>query len=264
VRRGERGQALLVLVAAACAVLVAALVLGAVARGIGAQGRNQRAADLAALAGGRAMRANLDRLLAPASVDGRPNALRLARTAYLALAREGAVATARRNGAERIAVSFPDGTDAAPTRIRVVVRDPAVVEIAGRRRSAPVVAVAEAEIAPGATLADAPGPGDYQGPLAYRQGKPMRPDVALAFDRLAAAAARDGISLLVVSAFRSSAEQARLFAAHPDPRWVAPPGRSLHRLGTELDLGPASAYGWLAANAPRFGFAMRYRWEPWH
>jgi LAS superfamily LD-carboxypeptidase LdcB len=55
-----------------------------------------------------------------------------------------------------------------------------------------------------------------------------------------------------------------LFAAHPDPKWVAPPGKSLHRLGTELDLGPSSAYGWLAANAHRFGFIKRYSWEPWH
>jgi hypothetical protein len=38
----------------------------------------------------------------------------------------------------------------------------------------------------------------------------------------------------------------------------------LHRLGTELDLGPGSAYGWLAANAGRFGFIKRYPWEPWH
>ena len=29
-----------------------------------------------------------------------------------------------------------------------------------------------------------------------------------------------------------------LFAAHPDPKWVAPPGESLHRYATELDLGP--------------------------
>ena len=103
---------------------------------------------------------------------------------------------------------------------------------------------------PARAPAFAAGTGEYAGPLAYRQGKPMRPDVALAFDRLAAAAARDGVSLIVVSGFRSNAEQARLFAAHPDPRWVAPPGKSLHRLGTELDLGPASAYGWLAAHAP--------------
>src|SRR5919108_6045763 len=92
----------------------------------------------------------------------------------------------------------------------------------------------------------------------------MRPDVALAFDRLEAAARNDGVSLIIVSAFRSNAEQARLFAAHPDPRWVAPPGQSLHRFGTELDLGPASAYPWLAANAHRFGFIQRYSWEPWH
>src|SRR3954466_10492842 len=92
----------------------------------------------------------------------------------------------------------------------------------------------------------------------------MRPDVALAFDRMAAAAARDGISLIVVSGYRSDAEQAALFAQHPDPKWVAPPGTSLHRLGTELDLGPASAYGWLAHNAERFHFKQRYGWEPWH
>jgi hypothetical protein len=81
---------------------------------------------------------------------------------------------------------------------------------------------------------------------------------------MAAAAQGDGISLLVVSGFRSDAEQAALFAAHPDPKWVAPPGHSLHRCATELDLGPESAYGWLAANATRFGFEQRYSWEAWH
>jgi hypothetical protein len=93
----------------------------------------------------------------------------------------------------------------------------------------------------------------------------MRPDVALAFDRMAAAARQEaGLWLAVSSGFRSDAEQARLFAAHPDPRWVAPPGESLHRYATELDLGPPAAYRWLAANAPRFGFVQRYSWEPWH
>jgi len=106
--------------------------------------------------------------------------------------------------------------------------------------------------------------GGYSGPLVYRQGKPMRPDVAAAFDRLAAAAAHARMALVINSAYRSDAEQARLFAQHPDPRWVAPPGQSLHRCATELDLGPAVTYGWLAANAPRFGFVKRYSWEPWH
>jgi hypothetical protein len=92
----------------------------------------------------------------------------------------------------------------------------------------------------------------------------MRPDVAAAYDQMAAAARGDGIALLVVSGFRSDAEQAELFAAHPDPTWVAPPGHSLHRCATELDLGPSSAYAWLAANASRFGFVQRYSWEAWH
>jgi hypothetical protein len=105
--------------------------------------------------------------------------------------------------------------------------------------------------------------GGYSGPLAYRQGKGMRPDVAAAFDRMAAAAP-DGISLSITSAFRSDAEQAELFAQNPDPTWVAPPGKSLHRCATELDLGPPSAYGWLARNASRFGFLKRYSWESWH
>jgi soluble lytic murein transglycosylase-like protein len=92
----------------------------------------------------------------------------------------------------------------------------------------------------------------------------MRPDVAAAFDRMAAAARRAGHDLIIASAFRGDAEQARLFAARPDPKWVARPGQSLHRLGTELDLGPPAAYGWLAANAGRFHFVKRYAWEPWH
>jgi hypothetical protein len=45
---------------------------------------------------------------------------------------------------------------------------------------------------------------------------------------------------------------------------VAPPGHSLHRCATELDLGTETAYGWLAANASRFGFVQRYAWEAWH
>ena len=66
----------------------------------------------------------------------------------------------------------------------------------------------------------------------------MRPDVAAAFDRMAAAASADGIALLINDGFRSDAEQAVLWAQNPDPRWVAPPGTSLHRCATELDLGP--------------------------
>jgi hypothetical protein len=69
----EDGQALLLLVGALAAVLVGAFVLGAVARGVGAEGRNQRAADLGALAGARAMRASYDRLFEPPTIASRPN-----------------------------------------------------------------------------------------------------------------------------------------------------------------------------------------------
>ena len=65
--------------------------------------------------------------------------------------------------------------------------------------------------------------------------------MAAAYDRMAAAASAAGHTLIVNSGFRSDAEQAALFEAHPDPTWVAPPGQSLHRCATELDLGPADA-----------------------
>ena len=127
-------------------------------------------------------------------------------------------------------------------------------------------AIAEAYPAEGPALgvpAVASG-GGYSGPLETRQGEGMRPDVARAFDAMAAAASASGHALIVNSGYRSDAEQAALFAANPDPRMVARPGTSLHRCGTELDLGPSGAYGWLAQNAQRFGFVQRYSWEAWH
>ena len=45
----------------------------------------------------------------------------------------------------------------------------------------------------------------------------MRPDVALAFDRMERAARADGVTLLISSGFRSDAEQAVLFAPPPGP-----------------------------------------------
>jgi soluble lytic murein transglycosylase-like protein len=178
---------------------------------------------------------------------------------------------AHRNGAtlQPAHVTFPDASSFAPIRVSVALTDEATVRVpgGGSARKLEVTARATAALTPGLggdAYGNASGDG-YTGPLVYRQGKGMRPDVAPAFDRMAAAAQKEaGIALLIVSAYRSDAEQARLFAAHPDPKWVAPPGQSLHRFGTELDLGPPSAYAWLAANAQRFGFIQRYSWEPWH
>ena len=261
-RHSEDGQALPLAVGALVAVLLGAFVLGGVARAITLRGDGQRAADLAALAGARALREAYPRVFAPSTIDGRPNPAHLERAEYVALGRRIALATGAANGGSDIDVSFP-GQALAPLRVRVVMRDRIVL---GLGVSVGGGATAEAELVPPGSVptASAGTAGEYRGPLAYRQGKPMRPDVALAFDRMAAAAARDGVSLIVVSGFRTNAEQAQLFAAHPDPKWVAPPGRSLHRLGTELDLAPSAAYGWLASNAGRFHFVQRYSWEPWH
>ncbi|MDQ3675250.1 MAG: transglycosylase SLT domain-containing protein [Actinomycetota bacterium] len=263
-QRGGRecGQATVLVLGIAMAVLLGALMLGAIARGIGTQGEQQRAADLAALAAAKTMHRSYSRLFEAPVLSGRPNPAHLEPAQYMALGRRAAVITARRNGARGVDVTFPDAKTFAPVRVRVTVRDP--IEVGARER-VPAGARAEAELAPpgGATLGQ-PGVGEYRGPLAHRQGKPMRPDVAAGFDRMEAAARKDGVALVVVSGFRSNAEQAVLFARHPDPKWVAPPGRSLHRLGTELDLGPPAAYGWLARNAKRFHFIQRYSWEPWH
>jgi hypothetical protein len=260
-RATERGQAVLLVLGILLGVAAGALVLGGIAQGIGAHGERQRAADLAALAGARAMRDAYPGVFAAPGLGGWPGRRHLDRAGYLALGRRIAQATAARNGAHETEVAFPGG-GLAPVRIRVTVRDPVAV---GGGADVASEAVAEAELVPpGAVAPGSPGAGEYRGPFAVRQGERMRPDTALAFDRLAAAARRDGIELIIASAFRSDAEQSRLFAAHPDPKWVARPGTSLHRLGTELDLGPSSAYGWLARHAPAFHFVRRYAWEPWH
>jgi hypothetical protein len=257
----EGGQALVAMVAALCAVAIAAVLLGSVASALGGRDDRQRAVDLAALAAARAMRTAYPQLFVPATADRRVNPRHLDRAGYLSLGRRVALEVARRNGTREVKVTFPDAAEMAPVRVRVAAAEP--VAVLGQPVAVAVHAEATLSPAAGAGAA-ASGEGEYRGPLAIRQGKPMRPDVALAFDRMAAAARADGIALIVASGFRSNAEQAALFAAHPDPKWVAPPGKSLHRLGTELDLGPAAAYGWLARNAERFHFRQRYSWEPWH
>jgi soluble lytic murein transglycosylase-like protein len=266
----ERGQALLLMLGVVAVALVGTLVLVALGQALGGKSRHQRAADLAAVSAAHRMSEDYFRLFEPAALpDGQPNPRHLSTPEYMDRARAFAAAAARRNGVPLggADVTFPGG-GFAPTRVRVRTRGTVSVraENGSRRQEVPVEASATAELAVlgGGGMPEIASGGGYSGPLAYRGGKPIRPDVALAFDRLAAAARADGISLIVVSGFRSDAEQAALFAANPDPRWVAPPGKSLHRLGTELDLGPDAAYGWLAASARRFGFVQRYSWEPWH
>ena len=261
--RREDGQALLLALGGAFALIVAALALVAIAGAITGKGRAQRAADLAAISAARSMRDDLPRLLAPPTLpNGLPNPAHMEKVVYLARARAAAFGVARGNGVgpDRLRVSFPDLASFAPLRARAAVTG----DIDGRRLEASAVAEAAAPAGSTGTMPATASGGGYSGPLVYRNGEGMRPDVAAAFDRMAAAASHAGLALVVNSGFRSDAEQAALFAAHPDPRWVAPPGHSLHRCATELDLGPESVYGWLAANASHFGFVQRYSWEAWH
>ncbi len=227
------------------------------------KGRAQRAADLAAISAARSMCDDLPRLLSPPALpNGVPNPIHIGKTVYLARARNAAIAAGRANGVDpsRLRLSFPDLGSFAPVQAKAVVVGR--LDLGAAPDSVEASAVAEAG-APGTGAGGAPAMasgGGYGGPLVYRNGEGMRPDVAAALDRMAASAAAAGVVLLVVSGFRSDAEQAALFAAHPDPTWVAPPGHSLHRCATELDLGPEAAYPWLAANANRFGFVQRYSW----
>ena len=270
--RDQQGQASIPLVACAVLLLAGALLLAQYGGALAARGGDQRTADVAALAAAQRMGKDFPRLYEPVLLPGgAPNPHRLSPAQYRFRARAAAMRAASANKAQRRIASVRFGASPAPTSVTVSTSHRREVEVPGSaiKRRVTIRTRATAELrftfpALADPLAAHGSGGGYSGPLAYRQGKPMRPDVALAFDRMAAAARGAGVSLAINSAFRSDAEQARLFAAHPDPKWVAPPGTSLHRYGTELDLGPPSAYGWLAANARRFGFIKRYAWEPWH
>src|SRR6478672_983676 len=257
----ESGQALLLALGATFVLLAGAVALVAIAGAVTGKGRAQRAADLAAISAARSMRDDLPRLLAPPTLPGGlPNPAHLGKRAYLARAQAAAFDVGEANGVDpgRVRITFPDRQSFAPVRAKAVVV--ARLEVGSAPSQVEASATAEAA-APMGAVEGAPtmaSGGGYGGSLLHRDGEGMRPDVAAAFDRMAAAAASDGLDLMVVSGFRSAAEQAALFAAHPDPRWLAPPGQSLHRCATELDLGPESAYGWLASNAGRFGFVQRY------
>ena len=255
-RRALGGQALPLAIGLALLVLLGAAALFLLGRVQLAAARAQTAADLAALSAGRELAGRL----AEVALGGRASAAgwraRLARVAEPAAAASGARVEA---------VALPGGAW-PPAAVEVTVSAPGP-------RGARVRAVARAGLAAPPAAADG-GPvgwargGGYAGPLVYRDGKPMCPAVGAAFDLMDAAARADGVALVVVSGFRSDAEQAVLFARHPDPKWVAPPGRSRHRDATELDLnmttGAGGAHAWLARNGTRFGFVQRYSWEPWH
>jgi peptidoglycan hydrolase-like protein with peptidoglycan-binding domain len=102
-------------------------------------------------------------------------------------------------------------------------------------------------------------------------GEALGRDAAESFLRMKDAAARDGVNLNVVSAFRTQDEQRSLYRAYQrgQGNLAAPPGYSNHQNGIALDITTggsrrSASYRWLAANAERFGFANTVPSEPWH
>lgn len=117
-------------------------------------------------------------------------------------------------------------------------------------------------------------------------------EAALAWRRMKAAAEGEGISLFIVSAFRSVERQVEIVRRKLKAGQViedilcvsAPPGFSEHHTGRAIDIGTAGAadledvfaetpaFAWLRKQAPHFGFKLSYpkdnpqgyRYEPWH
>jgi D-alanyl-D-alanine carboxypeptidase len=120
----------------------------------------------------------------------------------------------------------------------------------------------------------------------------LAPGAARAWRSMQARAGRDGVELLLVSAFRSLEFQVALIKGKRERgrsldeilKVNAPPGYSEHHTGCALDIGTPGcppleeafeqtpAFAWLQANAARYGFSLSYPrnnkygylYEPWH
>ena len=122
----------------------------------------------------------------------------------------------------------------------------------------------------------------------------LRKEAAAALEALVAAAKQEQISLLLASGYRSYQLQVAVYNANVQKygqagadKQSARPGTSEHQTGLAADIGAASrkceieqCFGdlpegkWLAANAYKYGYIMRYpenkeaatgyEYEPWH
>ena len=90
---------------------------------------------------------------------------------------------------------------------------------------------------------------------------------------LVAAAAADGVSVAINSAFRCYREQEALYEGFikklPGYNTAAKPGTSKHQNGVAFDIQVAGGagdptYDWLTRNAPQRGFVRTVNKEPWH
>lgn len=121
-------------------------------------------------------------------------------------------------------------------------------------------------------------------------GHYLQPVAANAYLQMASAIVSDGIPLCIVSSYRTMQKQQSLYdnyraqfgQAYAD-RYSAKPRTSEHELGLAIDLsedcrledsGTSRLHRWLAQNAPKYGFILRYplgkeertgyAYEPWH
>ena len=271
--RREAGQALPLVLGGLLALVLCTLILAAFGGAVTGTSRVQRAADLAALSAARSMRDDFERLFEPArspggsAEPGPPGEGGVPRPGVGGGASTPRGATA--SIAARLRVEFPDSDSFAPLRVRAPVT--AELETAGRA----------ARLAGGRRggggggrrrrrPATAGGPGGrlrrrLLGPLVYRQGEGMRPDVAAAFDRhgrrpprrrrLAAGQLRLPLGRRAGGALGPASRPALGRAAGH----VAAPLRDRAR--------PRPAGGVRAGSRrtrERFGFLQRYAWEAWH
>ncbi|WP_344241307.1 D-alanyl-D-alanine carboxypeptidase family protein [Kribbella hippodromi] len=100
----------------------------------------------------------------------------------------------------------------------------------------------------------------------------LSPKLRSRLKKAIAAADRDGVTIRITSARRSTTKQQRLFdealqqygSYKLATRWVLPPKYSAHVQGKAVDIGPAAAMTWLNQNGWRYGVCRRYDNEPWH
>jgi len=120
-----------------------------------------------------------------------------------------------------------------------------------------------------------------------------RQEMVNAYNKMVGDAAKQGIRLKVLWAFRSSSQQQQHFeeaqrqhGSRDALQWVAPPGYSEHHTGWAVDLGDeadpkaddnplferTAAFRWLQMNARRYQFELSFpknnwqgvSYEPWH
>ncbi len=116
------------------------------------------------------------------------------------------------------------------------------------------------------------------------QGQRLHKDAATAFTKMSQAAAKEQVSLKVVSGFRSIRTQAEIFEGKGGgvsaTAYSAPPGHSQHHTGLAIDINSlqpsfrtTTAFSWLKAHASEYGFMLPYANtsgdlgpsnEPWH